>query len=49
MGQFTHNSNSRRGKKGFENIFEEIMAENFLNLKDTDNKTQEKHREPQTS
>ena len=28
-------------EKGIENIFEEIMAENFPDLKDTDFKTQE--------
>ena len=35
-------------EKGIENIFEEIMAENFPNLKDTDIKIQEAER-PQTS
>ena len=34
--------------KGMENILEEIMAENFPNLKETDIKIQEAHR-PQTS
>ena len=40
-----HNRDSRRGKKrekGMENIFEEIMAENFPNLKkETDVQIQE--------
>ena len=31
---------------GIENIFEEIMAENFPNLKDTDIKIQEAQRAP---
>ena len=35
-------------EKGIENIFEEIMAENIPNLKDTDIKIQEAQR-PQTS
>ena len=35
-----------RRKKGIENIFEEIMAENFPNLKDTDIKMQESQRAP---
>ena len=33
-------------KKGIENIFEEIMAENFLNLKKTDIKIQEAQKAP---
>ena len=33
-------------EKGIENIFEEIMAENFPNLKDTDIKIQEAQRAP---
>ena len=33
-------------EKGIENIFEEIMAENFPNLKDTDFKIQEEQRAP---
>ena len=33
-------------EKGVENIFEEIMAENFPNLKDTDIKIQEAQRAP---
>ena len=33
-------------EKGIENIFEEIRAENSLNLKDTDIKTQEAQRAP---
>ena len=33
-------------EKGIENIFEEIMAENFPNLKDTDIKIQETQRAP---
>ena len=32
--------------KGMENIFEEIMSENFANLKDTDIKIQEAQRTP---
>ena len=37
----------REGKeKGIENIFEEIMAENFPNLKDTDITIQETQRAP---
>ena len=36
-----HNRDSRRRrKKGIENIFEEIKAENFSNLKETDTKIQ---------
>ena len=35
--------------KGIENIFEEIMFENFPNLKETDTKIYRKHRRPQTS
>ena len=31
---------------GIENIFEEIMAENFPNIKDTDIKIQEAQRSP---
>ena len=47
MGQSTHNRNSRRKrKKGIKNIFEEIMAENFPNLKHTDIKIQEAQRAP---
>ena len=33
-------------EKGIENIFKEIMAENFPNLKDTDFKIQEAQRAP---
>ena len=45
--QFMHNRNSRRKReKGIENIFEEIMAENFPNLKHTDIKIQEAQRAP---
>ena len=37
-------------EKGIASIFEEIMAENFENLMETDIKTQEaQHRGPQTS
>ena len=36
-------------EKGIENIFEEIMAENFPNLKDTDIKIQEAQRAPNRS
>ena len=48
MGQSMHNRDSRgEGKeKGIENIFEEIMAENFPNLKETDIKIQEAQRAP---
>ena len=49
--QSMHNIDSRRRKKnqrGVENIFEEIVAENFPNLKETDIQIQ-KHRGPQTS
>ena len=34
---------------GIENIFEEIMSENFPNLKETDISRYRKHRGPQTS
>ena len=40
------NSNGKEKEKGIENIFEEIMAENFPNLKDTDIKIQEAQRAP---
>ena len=33
-------------EKGIENIFEEIMVENFPNIKDTDIKIQEAQRDP---
>ena len=48
MGQSMHNRNSRRRRerKGIENIFEEIMAENFPNLKETDIKIQEAQSAP---
>ena len=38
VGQSMHNRNSieRRKEKVIENIFEEIMAENFPNLKETE-------------
>ena len=38
MGQSTRNRDSRRKKKekGIENTFEEIMAKNFLTLKESD-------------
>ena len=41
-----HNRNSRRVEKdkGMENIFEEIMVENFPNLKHTDINIQEAQR-----
>ena len=42
----TRNSRRRRKRKGIENIFEEIMAENFPNLKDTDIKIQEAQTAP---
>ena len=35
-----------RKERGMENIFEEIMAENFPNLKETDIKIQEAQRAP---
>ena len=42
-----HNRNSRRKRrKGIENIFEEIMAENLSKLKHTDIKIQEAQRAP---
>ena len=44
-----HNKNSRRKRKkrgGIENIFEEIVVENFPNLKDTDIKIQEAQKAP---
>ena len=44
MGQSTQQEFQRRRKKSgwIENIFEEIMAENFPNLKDTDIKIKER-------
>ena len=46
-GQPTHNRDSREERaKGVENIFEEIMAENLPNLKETDIKIQETQRAP---
>ena len=36
----------KKKKKGIENIFEEIMTENFPNLKDSDIKIQEAQRTP---
>ena len=46
--QFTHNMNPRRRReRGIENVFKEIMAENFPNLKkDTDSQGQEAQRVP---
>ena len=46
--QFAHNRNPRRRReRGIENIFEEIMAENFPNLKkETNTQTQEAQRVP---
>ena len=43
-----HNKDSRRRRKrkGSENIFEVIMAENFANIKETDIKIQEAQRVP---
>ena len=43
-----HNRDSRRRKKekGTENIFEEIMTENFPKLKEADIKIQEAKRAP---
>ena len=42
-----HNRDSRRRrKKGFENIFEEIMAEDFPNLKERGINIQEAQRAP---
>ena len=47
MGQSTHKRISGEEKEnGTENIFEEIMAENFPNLKETDTKIQEAQRAP---
>ena len=40
------NSKGEEKEKGIENIFEEIMAENFPNLKETDIKIQEAKRVP---
>ena len=37
---------SKEKEKGIENIFEEIMSENFPNLKETDIKRQEAQRAP---
>ena len=44
-GQSTHNRNSRK-RKGIENIFDKIIAENFSNLKEADIKIQEAQRVP---
>ena len=43
-----HNRDSRRRRKrkGDQNIFEEIMAENFTNLKEKDIKIQEAQKAP---
>ena len=43
VGQSMHNrvSEGKEEEKGIENIFEEIMAENFPNLKETAIKIQE--------
>ena len=43
-----HNRNSKRRKKekGIENIFEDIISENFSNLKEMDIKIQEAQRAP---
>ena len=41
---YNRNSRRRRKKKGIENIFEEIMAENFPNLKDAGIEIQEAQR-----
>ena len=49
MGQSTHSRDSRRRRKrkGTANVFEEIMAENFPNLKkETDIQIQETQRVP---
>ena len=40
------NQQGKEIEKGIKNIFEEIIAENFPNLKDTDNKIQETQRAP---
>ena len=40
------NSRGEEKDKGSENIFEEIMAENFPNIKPTDIKVQEAQRAP---
>ena len=39
-------SKRKRKRKGIENIFEDIMAENIPNLKETDIKMQEAQRAP---
>ena len=46
--QFTHNMNPRRRReRGIENVFKEIMAENFPNLKkETYTQTQKAQRVP---
>ena len=48
MGQSTHNRipEGVEKDKGMENIFEEIIAGNFPNLKDTEFKIQEAQRAP---
>ena len=48
MGQSMHKEipEGEEKEKGIENIFEEIMAENFPNLKETDIKIQESQRAP---
>ena len=46
MCQLRHNSGSKGGEKekGMENVLEEILAENFPNLKkETDSQVQEAH------
>ena len=50
MGQSTHSRDSRRRRKrkGTANVFEEIMAENFPNLK-KETARYRKHRESQTN
>ena len=47
-GQCMHNKDSKEGEKekGIENIFGEIMSENFANLKETDIRIQEAQRAP---
>ena len=42
-----HNRDPRRRRKAIENLFEEIMAENFPNLKKKDIQIQEACRVPQ--
>ena len=42
----SRNSRGKEKEEGIKNIFEDIRAENFPNLKDTDIKIQEAQRAP---